>query len=113
MRVTDLVVEFRRHPPLDDTGTPTDLWGTFKGMSWDFWAKRGDWEFRLSEDKAILPELMKPTDPGFFRNGTYADGPQDQNYPDIDWSRLRSMTSDEAERIIHECLDEYEVQKKA
>jgi hypothetical protein len=78
-------------------GSPTEMWGTFHGMRWEFWAKYGNWEFRLSANEATLPELMAPADPGMIINGTFGQGPE----------LFRSMEREEAEAIVRNCLAQY------
>jgi hypothetical protein len=82
-------------------GSPTDLWGTFNGMRWDFWAKYGVWEFRLSESEAILPELMGPSDSGLCINGNYGEGSETH----------RRMNREEAEQIVQTCLTQYQIER--
>lgn len=78
-------------------GSPTEFWGTLGTHQWDFWAKYGSWEFRLSESPAIMPEAMTPDNTGHFRNGKYGD-PADQ---------FRQMSEEEALSIIAQCFEEY------
>lgn len=84
-------IEFKR------IGSPTEFWGTLGDVQWDFWAKYGGWEFRLSESPEILPEGMTPADPGHFRNGEFGD-PTDQ---------FRQMSEEEALSIIAQCFNDY------
>jgi hypothetical protein len=85
----ELTVQFRR------VGPPTELWGTFRGFQWEFYAKYGNWEFHLTEQPGILPELMKPNDAGFLKSGTF-----------------KEMSLDDAEQIVRDCLCEYTARKE-